>query len=156
MRLRARISELRARSFVAPCDGQGRRWRQAPVGDGVWLERTAGNWNMQPSPWGQVEKPRRPIHGTGPELAATRRPWLGPLIWPAVCPQLVPDDPWRGFALCADDGGERPAAEALGSASRAPALLPPGDHAVDHPALRYHPVGVSCPPPPIPAPTAMR
>ena len=98
------------------------------------------NWTMQPSPWGQVDEAAQAQYtGQAAELAATRWPWLGPLFWPAVCPQLVPDDPWRGFALCAEDGGERPAADALASASRAPVVLPPGDHAVDHPALRYDP-----------------
>ena len=75
--------------------------------------------------------------GQAAELAATRWPWLGPLFWPAVCPQLAPDDPWRGFALCAEDGNVQPVADALAAAATVPAVLPPGEHAVDHPALRY-------------------
>ena len=38
----AGCSELRARDVVARCDGPARRWRQAPVGNGVRLERVAG------------------------------------------------------------------------------------------------------------------
>ncbi len=116
-------------------DGAKRLWATA-----FGWNALPANWTGQPSPWGQVDEAAQAQYtGQAAELAATRWPWLGPLFWPAVCPQLAPDDPWRGFALCAEDGGARPVADALAAAAKAPAVLPPGDHAVDHPALRYDP-----------------
>ena len=117
-------------------------------GDGVKrLWATALGWNAlppdwagRPSPWGQVDAATQARYASqAVELAAARWPWLGPLFWPAVCPQLAPDDPWRGFALCAEDGDARPVADAWAAAAKSPAVLPPGDHALNHPAVRYDP-----------------
>ncbi len=71
------------------------------------------------------------------DLAATRWPWLGPLFWAADCPPRSPDDPWRGFGLCATDGSARQVWTALVTAANRSPVLPPGDHAPDHPALHY-------------------
>ena len=117
-------------------------------GDGAKrLWATSFGWNALPddwtgklSPWGQVDEAAQ-THYTSQaiEMAAMRWPWLGRCSGPAVCPQLAPDDPWRGFALCVDDGLARPVADALAVAAKSPAVLPSGDHAMDHPAVRYDP-----------------
>lgn len=115
-------------------------------GDGrkrLWA--TAFGWNALPvgwtgpaSPWGQVTVAQQADYARqAVELAATRWPWLGPLFWAATCPARPADDPWRGFALCADEGSWRPVWTALREAAHAPPVLPPGDHAVSHPAVRY-------------------
>ena len=90
--------------------------------------------------WGQVgpEEQARYL-GAALELARTGWPWLGPLFWAADCAAPAAADPFAGFALCAADGGPRPAWQALVSLAKAPPFLPPGDHAADHPALRYGP-----------------
>ena len=111
------------------------------------LWATAFGWNALPagwtgpvSPWGAVsETDQARYAGEALAAAATQTPWLGPLFWAANCPALAADDPWRGFALCADDGGDRPVWEALRAAARRPAVLPPGRNPTDHPALRYDP-----------------
>jgi len=116
-------------------DGAKRLWATA-----FGWNALPADWTGRPSPWGQIDEATQARHTSQAiELAATRWPWLGPLFWPAVCPQLAPDDPWRGFALCAENGGARPVADALAAAAKPLAALPPGDHAVDHPALRYDP-----------------
>ncbi len=99
------------------------------------------DWSGQPSPWGQVDEDDQARYAAGAfDLAATRWPWLGPLFWAAGCPSdLAPDDPWRGFALCAPDGTPRGVWQALATAAQRPALLPPGDHRPNHPALHYSP-----------------
>jgi O-antigen ligase len=109
----------------------------------VWV--TAFGWNALPagwggrlSPWGQVAEAQQAVYaGQAIELAATRWPWLGPLIWAANCPTRPASDPWVGFSLCAGDGRPRPVWAALTQAAAAPPVLPPGDHAPDHPAVRY-------------------
>jgi O-antigen ligase len=117
-------------------------------GDGakrVWA--TAFGWNARPvggagpaSPWGQVDEAQQADYaGQAVELAATRWPWLGPLIWAANCPTRPAGDPWAGFSLCAPDGRPGPVWAALTQAVAAPRVLPAGDHALDHPAVRYSP-----------------
>ena len=116
-------------------DGAKRLWATA-----FGWNTLPANWTGQHSPWGQVDEAAQTQYtGQAAELASTRWPWLGPLFWPAVCPQLPSDDPWRGFTLCAADGSAKPVANALAVAAKPPTVLPPGDHAVDHPALRYDP-----------------
>jgi O-antigen ligase len=116
-------------------DGAKRLWATA-----FGWNALPANWTGQPSPWGQVDGATQVRYtGQATELASRRWSWLGPLFWPAVCPQLASDDPWRGFALCAEDGSAKPVANALAVAAKPPGVLPPGDHAVDHPALRYDP-----------------
>jgi O-antigen ligase len=116
-------------------DGAKRLWATA-----FGWNALPANWTGQHSPWGQVDEAAQTQYtGQAAELASTRWPWLGPLFWPAVCPQLPSDDPWRGFTLCAADGSAKPVANALAVAAKPPTVLPPGDHAVDHPALRYDP-----------------
>ncbi len=73
------------------------------------------------------------------EQAHTGWPWLGPLFWAADCAPPPAGDSLAGFALCAAGGVPRPAWQALVRSAQAPPLLPPGDHAADHPALRYGP-----------------
>ncbi|MDQ1301631.1 MAG: hypothetical protein QG637_1553, partial [Chloroflexota bacterium] len=116
-------------------DGAKRVWATA-FG---WNALPAG-WAGPPSPWGQVDEARQADYaGQAVELAATRWPWLGPLIWAANCPERPAGDPWVGFSLCAADGSPRPVWAALAQAAGAAPALPPGDHAVDHPAVRYGP-----------------
>ncbi|MCX7668768.1 MAG: hypothetical protein N2439_01680, partial [Anaerolineae bacterium] len=104
-----------------------------------WNALPAG-WSGRPSPWGQVSPDRQAVYARqAVELAATRWPWLGPLFWAAACPPRPADDPWHGFALCAAAGGWRPVWSALKEATATPFALPPGDHAVSHPAVRYGP-----------------
>ena len=119
--------------------------RHGDAGTPIWA--TAFGWNALPqdwsgraSSWGQVtEDAQAQNAGAAITLAATRWPWLGPLFWATSCPPRPADDPWLGFALCAADGAPRPVRQALADAARRPAALPPGDHATDHPALRYSP-----------------
>ncbi len=117
-------------------------------GDGATpLWATAFGWNALPagwtgpaSPWGAVgEADQARYAADALAAAATQTPWLGPLFWAADCPTRAADDPWRGFALCAADGADRPVWEALRTAARPPAVLPPGRNPTDHPALRYDP-----------------
>ncbi len=111
-------------------------------GDGdtpLWA--TAFGWNAlsaDQSPWGGVGEQAQ-AEFTRQALARARAdwPWLGPLFWAAACPDRPADDPWLGFALCGDGGVARPVAAALNEAAAPPALLPPGEYGVDHPALRY-------------------
>ncbi len=105
------------------------------------LWATAFGWNALPaaaSPWGGVgEEAQAQYAAQALKKARTDWPWLGPLFWAADCPDRPADDPWLGFALCGDGGAARPVAAALSQAAAPPAVLPPGEHAVDHPALRY-------------------
>ena len=105
------------------------------------LWATAFGWNALPaakSPWGGVGEAAQAAY-TAQALATARVdwPWLGPLFWAADCPDRPADDPWLGFALCGDGGTERPVGAALTGAAAPAAVLPPGEHAVDHPALHY-------------------
>ncbi|MGQ9840057.1 MAG: O-antigen ligase family protein [Anaerolineae bacterium] len=97
-------------------------------------------WAGPPAPWGQVLEAAQ-VRYTAAALAQARTnwPWLGPLFWPALCPRRPADDPWLGFALCAQDGAPRPVAAALSTAGTAPDWLSPGRHVLDHPALRFSP-----------------
>ena len=105
------------------------------------LWATAFGWNALPaaaSPWGGVGEAAQAQY-TAQALAKARMewPWLGPLFWAADCPALPADNPWLGFALCGAGGKARPVATTLAEAAAPPAVLPPGGHGVDHPALRY-------------------
>ncbi len=114
-------------------DGEKRIWATA-FG---WNALPAG-WMAQPSPWGQVSETQQARYaGQALTLAQTRWPWLGPLFWAAACPSMPADDPWQGFSLCAADGSLRPVWPALAEAAGAAPILPAGDHAVNHPAVRY-------------------
>ncbi|PKO22527.1 MAG: hypothetical protein CVU38_08845 [Chloroflexi bacterium HGW-Chloroflexi-1] len=96
------------------------------------------DWAGRPSSWGQVSETAQAENAQDAlAIARTRWPWLGPLFWAADCPARPADDPWRGFALCVADAAPRPIWETLAAAAQAPATLPPGNHAVDHPALHY-------------------
>jgi hypothetical protein len=116
----------------------------------VW--GTSYGWSSLPpgsagaaSPWGQVSEAEQSDNARAAvEASARRDAWLGPLFWAALCPDRPTDDPWNGFALCAADSDlssgafvPRPAWAALLEAARQPAVLPPGDHRMSHPALRY-------------------
>ncbi|MCX6031131.1 MAG: O-antigen ligase family protein [Chloroflexi bacterium] len=104
-----------------------------------WNALPAG-WAGQPSSWGQVTEDAQARNAAeAVKLSATRWPWLGSLFWAANCSPRPADDPWRGFALCAADGSHRPVRQALAAAAQTPVILPPGDHAADHPALHYDP-----------------
>ncbi|MGC8782757.1 MAG: hypothetical protein ACP5UQ_17990, partial [Anaerolineae bacterium] len=130
----ARVQLLRE-IMVRHGDGRKRIWATA-FG---WNALPEG-WAGRPSPWGQVTAGQQAGYARqAVELAATRWPWLGPLFWAAACPVRPADDPWRGFALCAADGSRRPVWQALTEVAHAPPALPPGDHAVSHPAVRYGP-----------------
>lgn len=111
------------------------------------LFATAFGWNALPtdwqgvvSPWGTVSAVEQAEY-TAQAIALVQREWawLGPLFWPAYCPDLPADDPMRGFALCAANGTMTPTWDALAVAAGGAALLPPGSHAPDHPALHYGP-----------------
>jgi O-antigen ligase len=101
----------------------------------------AFGWNAlsaDGSPWGGVgEAAQAKYAAQALTKARADWPWLGPLFWAAVCPDRPAGDPWLGFALCDAGGAERPAAAALAAAAAPPGSLPPGEHRVDHPALRY-------------------
>jgi hypothetical protein len=116
----------------------------------VW--GTAYGWNSLPpgfagaaSPWGLVNEAEQADNARAAvEASARRDAWLGPLFWAALCPDRPADDPWNGFALCAEGSDlssgafvPRPAWPALLEAARQPAVLPPGDHRMNHPALHY-------------------
>ena len=111
-------------------------------GDGATpLWATAFGWNALPadkSPWGGVGEAAQAQYA-GQALAKARSdwPWLGPLFWAADCPERPASDPWLGFALCGAGGAARPVAAVLAGAGAPAAVLPPGEHTVDHPALRY-------------------
>jgi hypothetical protein len=111
-------------------------------GDGetpLWA--TAFGWNAltpDKSPWGGVgEEAQGEYAAQAFARARADWPWLGPLFWAADCPDRPTDDPWLGFALCGAGGAPRPVAAALAEAGSPATILPPGEHAVDHPALRY-------------------
>ena len=105
------------------------------------LWATAFGWNALPadqSPWGGVgEQSQANYAAQALNTARTHWPWLGPLFWAAGCPDRPADDPWLGFALCGAGGTARPVAAKLAEAAAPPAVLPPGEHGVDHPAVRY-------------------
>lgn len=111
------------------------------------LWATSFGWNAlprdrtgEPSPWGAVSADAQAGYAARSyELAQTEWPWLGPLIWASWCPERPTDDPWRGFALCADDRSGPGGAtwDAIARAAGAPELMPPGAHLTDHPAIRY-------------------
>lgn len=104
-----------------------------------WNALPAG-WAGRPSPWGQVDEAQQAAYARrAVELAQTDRPWLGPLFWAAACGPAAADDPWQGFSLCTADGRPRPVWDALAQAAAVRPALPPGAHAVDHPAVRYGP-----------------
>ncbi len=109
------------------------------MGDIVRLECAApGLGGGRASSWGQVDERQQADYAAQAiDLAATRWSWLGPLFWAAVCPPRPVDDPWRGFALCGEGGSARPVAAALEEAAGREPVLSPGDHAMDHPAIRY-------------------
>ena len=124
-----------ARRAAAPGDGASRRRRHAAVGDRLRLERavrrsiTLGRCGRGSSGG---------VYSAGIcQDSASAWPWLGPLFWAADCPDRPASDPWLGFALCGDGGAARPVGAALTGAAAPAALLPPGKHAVDHPALHY-------------------
>ena len=120
---------LRHGDAAAPIWAAAFGWNALPPG-----------WTGRPSSWGQVTADEQARNAAGVvDLAATRWPWLGLLVWAANCPPRPADDPWRGFALCDADDGMNPTAQALAAAGPRPDLLPPGDHAMDHPALHYGP-----------------
>jgi O-antigen ligase len=113
-------------------------------GDGdtpLWA--TAFGWNAPlpgsgRTPWGSVTEQQQAQYAADAYgIAARERPWLGPLLWAAYCPQRPADDPWLGFSLCGADGSPRPAWQALTAASQPPGFLAAGTHAPDHPALHY-------------------
>ncbi len=102
-----------------------------------WNALPAG-WAGPPSPWGQVSASEQAAYAARAlELGGNEWGWLGPMFWAAACPQRPPDDPWRGFALCDATGNSRLVATALTAATGAPPVMPPGDHAPDHPAVTY-------------------
>lgn len=98
------------------------------------------DWAGAPSAWGQVDDATQAAYARQAlELARTRWSWCGPLFWAAAAPPRPADDPWRGFALWRDDGAPRPVLAALSDETAQPAVLPAGNHALDHPALRFAP-----------------
>ena len=105
------------------------------------LWATAFGWNALPadrSPWGGVGEDAQAQYAAQALVKArTDWPWLGPLFWAADCPDRPADDPWLGFALCGAGGTARPVATTLAEAAAPPVVLPPGEHGVDHPAVRY-------------------
>jgi O-antigen ligase len=104
-----------------------------------WNALPAG-WSGPPSPWGQVTEGEQASYAARAlELGAYEWGWLGPMFWAAACPQRPADDPWLGFALCDSSGDPRRSATALALEAARPAVMPPGDHAVDHPAVVYGP-----------------
>ena len=105
------------------------------------LWATAFGWNVvEGSPWGSVGAADQGAYaGRALAMARTAQPWLGPLFWAAFCPQRPAGDPWLGFSVCAAGGSPRPVWGALTAAAAAPSVLPPGQHPVSHPALRYGP-----------------
>jgi len=126
-------AQLLREVMVRHGDGRKRLWATA-----FGWNALPESWTGRASPWGQVTIAQQADYARqAVELAATRWPWLGPLFWAATCPARPADDPWVGFALCAADGSWRPAWSALAEAAHAPPVLPPGDHAVSHAAVRY-------------------
>jgi hypothetical protein len=133
--------------------------RHGDAGTPFWA--TAFGWNALPaggtgqtSPWGQVSEAEQAQYAARAlDLARGRWAWMGPLFWATDCPQVAAvgqqgggaeavrpvDDPWLGFSLCDATGARRPVWGALTGAGGAVQVLPPGDHALDHPALHYSP-----------------
>ena len=113
--------------------------RHGDGGTPLWA--TSFGWNALPveeSPWGGVgEQSQADYAAQALNTARADWPWLGPLFWAADCPDRPADDPWLGFALCGAGGMARPVAATLAEAAAPPMVLPPGEHGVDHPALRY-------------------
>ena len=113
--------------------------RHGDGGTPLWA--TAFGWNALPpekSPWGGVGEAAQAQYTTRAlDKVRADWPWLGPLFWAADCPDRPADDPWLGFALCGDGGVPRPVAAVLAGAGAPASVLSPGEHAVDHPALRY-------------------
>jgi hypothetical protein len=101
--------------------------------------------NGSASPWGQVSEAEQASNlRDAVESARIGGVSLGPLFWAAFCPGGAMDDPRKGFSLCGAGSDlstgafePRPAWTALVEALRQPAILPAGDHPVDHPALHY-------------------
>ncbi|HEX9116801.1 MAG TPA: O-antigen ligase family protein [Anaerolineae bacterium] len=91
------------------------------------------------SPWGQVsEAQQAQFTSTALAQARTHWSWLGPLFWATDCPPAAGEGARQGFALCDAAGGARPVWTALSTAASASsAVLPPGEHALDHPALHF-------------------
>jgi polysaccharide biosynthesis protein PslG len=102
----------------------------------------ASNWGWKAGPgegssWAGVDSAAQREFATQAFSTAQRQwPWLGPLFWPALCPDLPEADPLLGFALCEGDG-PTPAGEAIAAAAQSAEILPPGHHRLDHPALVY-------------------
>ncbi len=119
--------------------------RNGDGGKRVWAVSFGWNalpqdWAGRPSPWGQVDEQEQAEYAAqAVDLVITRWPWLGPMFWPAYCPSRPADDAWLGFALCAQDGSARPIAAALARAASRELALAAGNHAADHPAIRYGP-----------------
>ncbi len=119
--------------------------RHGDGGSPLWATAFGWNalpqgWTGPPSPWGQVSEAEQARYVAAVfARARTDWAWLGPLFWPAFCPQRPADDPWQGFALCDRDGTLRPVAETLAAATAPADWLPPGRHSPDHPALRFSP-----------------
>jgi O-antigen ligase len=96
------------------------------------------DWTGAASPWGQVSEGQQAQYADGAlDIASSGLPWEGPLFWAALCPERPSGDPWVGFSLCSTDGSPRPVWGVLAERGRQPPVLPPGDHPVNHPALRY-------------------
>ena len=96
-------------------------------------------WSGAPSPWGQVDASTQ-AEFLRAAAAQGRRdwPWLGPMLWAELQPNVPADDPRGGFALWEADGSPRPAWAAFIEVATAPPTLGVGTHSPDHPALRYH------------------
>ena len=84
--------------------------RHADLDTPVWA--TAFGW--QAAPYGSLSEDEQ-AHYTGAALAlaGTHWSWLGPLFWPAYCPQLPAGDARQGFAVCGT--GDTPAAGVAGT-----------------------------------------
>jgi len=97
------------------------------------------DWQGAPSIWGQVDEETQADYLIGAYRRARREwPWLGLMLWAAYQPAVPPDDAHWGFALVDRQGRSRPVLAALRQIAVETSLLPPGVHAPDHPALRYH------------------
>ena len=90
-------------------DGAKRLWATA-----FGWNALPANWTGQPSPWGQVDEAAQALYTRqAAELATTRWPWLGPLFWPAVCPQLAPGIREAALRSVPRMEAKRPMADAL-------------------------------------------
>jgi O-antigen ligase len=135
----ARVSLLRDvmnrhGDFCTPLWATSFGWNSAAGGD-------EGSLSL----WGQVTEAEQADYlRDAAEIARLQAAQIGPLFWAAFCPSGVDDVSWKGFSLCAEGSDllagsfePGPAWSALVEADTAPAILPPGDHPVNHPALHY-------------------